>query len=302
MIAQGASSPNVYAVEVHKLCSLADSQLRALPGSVHVLKSKFAVASTWQQRHQAVLEEVDSRITDADNLLTDVESLQPPTVTGASSRQHAANAIKTTLAALNTYQLSLQNVQSERQLADRVAAFDHHREHFSGNVVTTRVGLAQIGGPNCLTPDPALPVVGIPTPTRGRGAASPQRRHRAHPDAAIPKSTTTSISDGPRPDATTPPSRTSPTARRGGAASPRRPHGAHPDATPEGTATPTTTRQGSISPALPSEAPPMGSATGSGTGSATGTGTGSATGPDAAGGSPNLYPPTSDTTTTPTNS
>lgn len=162
MVALGSSGPTSYATEVTNLCALAASQQHALPASVRTLKTELTTASTWQQRQQYVLQEVDSRITDAGNLLADVGSLEPSTATAASWRDTAANSIKTTLTALDDYQLKLQDVRGQSQLDHRVAALDHNRDHFVANSVNTRVALTHIGGPHCLAPSSALPVVGIP--------------------------------------------------------------------------------------------------------------------------------------------
>ena len=178
IVALSSSSPTSYAAGVTKLCALADSQQRELPGLVRTLSTELTTASTWQQRQEYVLQEVNSRITDAGNLLTAVDSLEPSSTAAASWRGIAAKSIKTTLTALNGYQLNLQSVQGESQLVSRVAAFDHNRGRLIAGAVTTRIALAHIGGPQCIAPAPALPVVGIPAASRSGNKRVAVARHQ----------------------------------------------------------------------------------------------------------------------------
>jgi hypothetical protein len=189
IVAPGASSQTDYAAEVSKLCNLADAQQHALTGSARTLRRELISASSWQQQQQYVLQATDSRITDAANLLAVVDSLEPSTAAAASWRDMTVKSIKTTLTGLDDYQLNLQGVKGENQLVTRVAAFDHNRKQFVANSVTTRAALTHVGGPNCLAPDPAMPVVGIgPTPKRVNSAADVAPRQRSQTNKHSPLS------------------------------------------------------------------------------------------------------------------
>jgi hypothetical protein len=109
----------------------------------------MAAASTWQQRQRLISEEVDSRINDVDNDLTDLDSLQPPTARITAFRDQAARGLQTNLKLLNTYELGLQNVHSEGQLARRVAGFDRVRATYRQRTVYVGAALLDIGGASC---------------------------------------------------------------------------------------------------------------------------------------------------------
>ena len=200
-----ASSPSNdnYAVAVNKLCGLDDAQHRAQPGTIRAFKHELARARTWQQREEDVLQLVDTDITNGNNLLVDLEALQPPTTAAASWQRDATRGLNASLAALNTYALSLQGVRGEGQLVARVAASDHSGPRLTAAGDTVRVALTRIGGPNCLTPIPPVSFVPLLLPGSAPGGkAGKANPHGTAPAGGVPPVSTTPTSPPGGPPAT----------------------------------------------------------------------------------------------------
>ena len=204
------ATDHIYTVAVNELCRLDNAQHRAQPASIRAFKLELARARTWQQRQEDVLQLVDADITDGNNLLVDLEALQPPTAVAAGWQHVATHGLNVSLAALNTYALSLQNVRGEGQLAARVAAFDDNGQRFAATGDTVRVALKRIGGPNCLTPIPKVPFAPL-FPNNGAEPGVPV--YTAPPQASPPAITTPLVSAAPLPaPMTSPPSSAPPNA------------------------------------------------------------------------------------------
>lgn len=159
VLVSALSGQTTYPPAVSKLCALDNSQHQMVLGSMDRLQTELLNASDWQRQRRYLLQDVDNRMTDANNLLIDVEALQLPTATAASRQGAAAGGLKASLAALSAYQLRLESVGDDHQLLAAATALEHTNQQFLAEAETTRVALAKIGGPSCLSPEPALPVI-----------------------------------------------------------------------------------------------------------------------------------------------